>query len=210
MISPSFAAVILAAGESLRMGRDKALLPFPAAGGGATFLGANIERLTRFAEMVIVVGGANSDSLKPEIFTRGAYLVTNPEPERGQLSSLQVGLQEVLNRGRDAAIVTHTDRIPAQAETLTELLAAFRTRSRTGGTWAVVPEFDGQHGHPIVIGREMMEKLLRAPQGSTARDVEHANQEHVFYLAVKDVAVLKNVNTPQEYAALSASAKLPA
>src|SRR5919205_2394381 len=101
MIAPSFAGVILAAGESSRMGRDKALLPWH----GQTFLSAGIERLKPFTQLVIVVAGNNVEVLKPEIYARGAFLAINEEPTRGQFSSLQVGLHEELNRGRDAAIV---------------------------------------------------------------------------------------------------------
>src|SRR5207245_8801454 len=55
--------------------------------------------------------------------------------------------------------------------------------------WAVVPEFGGRHGHPFVIGREMIEAFLRAPIGSSAREVEHANQSHIRYFPVNDPLV---------------------
>jgi len=109
VIAASFAGVILAAGGSSRMGPTRRFLPWE----GSTFLSATIERLRPFTQLVIVVAGANAKSLAPEVYARGGFLVTNPEPERGQFSSLRVGLQEVLNRGRDAAVVTLVDRPPA-------------------------------------------------------------------------------------------------
>ena len=54
--------------------------------------------------LVIVVAGKNASSLAPVVYGAGAAMVANPDPARGQFSSLQVGLQEVLNRGRDAAM----------------------------------------------------------------------------------------------------------
>src|SRR5215813_9536176 len=96
--------VILAAGESSRMGRDKALLPWPkdagTPGGGGTILSSAIRSLSEYCDFVIVVGGKNEDVLRPVVYGCGAFLVRNPKPERGQFSSLETGLREVLNRGR--------------------------------------------------------------------------------------------------------------
>jgi molybdenum cofactor cytidylyltransferase len=76
----------------------------------------------------------------------------------------------------------------------------------TGGKeiWAVVPEFNQKHGHPIVIGREMIEAFLRAPAGSNAREVEHANQARIRYVTVSDPNVAVNVNTPEDFQKLHA------
>ena len=197
-LSPSFAGVILAAGASSRMGRDKALLPWR----DGTFLSSAIRALQPATELVIVVAGGNAANLSPIADANAAFLVLNPNPQQGQFSSLQVGLREVLNRGRDAAIVTLVDRPPAEVETIQQLRAAF-----LGGddqTWAVVPEFGGKHGHPFVIGREMIEAFLRAPVHGSARDVEHANQSHVRYFPVSDPLVVANVDTPEDFEKLRA------
>jgi len=197
-LSPSFAGVILAAGASSRMGRDKALLPWR----DGTFLSAAIRALQPATELVIVVAGANAANLEPIADADAAFLALNPNPQQGQFSSLQVGLREVLNRGRDAAIITLVDRPPAEVETMQQLRAAF-----LGGdeqTWAVVPEYGGKHGHPFVIGREMIEAFLRAPVHSSAREVEHANQAHIRYLPVSDPLVVANVDTPEDFEKLRA------
>jgi len=180
------------------MGRDKALLPWR----DGTFLSAAIRALQPATELVIVVAGDNAANLEPIADADAAFLIVNPNPQQGQFSSLQVGLREVLNRGRDAAIVTLVDRPPAEVETIQQLRAAF-----LGGdeqTWAAVPEYGGKHGHPFVIGREMIEAFLRAPVQSSARDVEHANQAHVRYLPVSDPLVVANVDTPEDFERLRA------
>jgi CTP:molybdopterin cytidylyltransferase MocA len=187
------------------MGTEKALLPWE----GSTFLGSAIERLTPLVELVIVVGGANSNALKQTVYAKGAFLVTNPDPARGQFSSLQVGLQEVLNRGRDAALVTHVDRPPATSATISLLKQTFVSHAARG-QWAVVPESadpatgEMKHGHPIAVGRELIEQFLRAPASSIARDIEHAHQARITYLPVTDTAVITNANTPEEYERLVA------
>ena len=204
MIAPSYAGVILAAGTSTRMGRDKALLDWH----GKSFLAAAIESLRPFTQMVIVVGGENSEQLKPIVWAQGGFLVTNPEPALGQFSSLRVGLQEVLNRGRDAALITHVDRPPASPSTIQALQVAFGFHSKDR-KWAVVPQYGETHGHPIVAGREMIEAFLKADVNSTARNVEHAHQARIVYLPVEDPNVVRNVNTPEEYEALIAQHPSP-
>ena len=203
----SFAGLILAAGESSRMGRDKALLPWPPPASGQspsseTFLSAAIRSLSEATEFVLVVVGKNEAALAPIIYSEGASLVVNPDPSRGQFSSLQIGLHEVLNHGRDAAMVTLVDRPPVSATTIQTLHDAFETAGQN--TWAVVPEYSGKHGHPYLVGREMMEAFLRVPATSVARDIEHAHEEHIQYVSVEDSLVALNINTPEDYAGLLA------
>jgi len=205
--SSSFAGIILAAGESSRMGRDKALLPWPPQVEGQapakeTFLSAAIGSLSFSTDFIVVVAGANESDLAPIAYASGASVVTNPDPSLGQFSSLRVGLREVLNRGRDAAMITLVDRPPASAGTIQLLRTAFESASPD--IWAVVPEFSGQHGHPYLAGRELIEAFLQAPATSTAREVEHGCQQHILYVAVSDPFVALNVNTPDDYAALVA------
>jgi len=128
-------------------------------------------------------------------------MIVNQNPEQGQFSSLQLGLQDVMNRGRDAAIVTLVDPSSAGVETIQQLEATFLTADER--TWAVVPEHAGKHGHPIVIGREMISAFLHAPVTSSARDVEHAQQQHVLYVPVSDPLVALNVDTPEDFEKLA-------
>ena len=205
--APSFAGVILAAGESSRMGTDKALLPWPPSTAGQppsghTFLSAAIHSFSLSTDFIVVVAGKNLAELAPIAYADGASLVINPDPSRGQFSSLQVGVREVLNRGRDAAIITLVDRPPASIATVQTLRTAFEEAGND--VWAVVPEFSGKHGHPFLVGREMIEAFLHAPPTSTARDIEHQHRDRVAYVGVDDSNVTLNVNTPDDYAKLSA------
>lgn len=205
--SPSLCGVILSAGQSTRMGRDKALLPWPPENStGETFLSAAIRALSPFNDMVLVVAGENEVAVESVVYANGAELVRNPDPSRGQFSSLQVGLHELLNRGRDAAMVTLVDRPPASAETLRLLLTSFED-AILRRKWAVIPQCGGKHGHPIVIGREMIEAFLRAPVTSNAREVEREHAALLEYVEVADPAITLNVDTPQDYALLNPPAK---
>jgi molybdenum cofactor cytidylyltransferase len=211
ILAPSICGVILAAGFSTRMGRDKALLPWPPVAEGTpvanTFLGATIDLLQAYTDLVIVVAGKNEAVLEAVVYGHGAFIAVNREPERGQFSSLQTGLQEVLNRGRDAALITLIDHPPVLPITVRKLLDAFLTPGLD--LWAVVPEVRrGEqlvHGHPIVVRREMIEVFLRAPADATARDVEHQYQQHIQYLPVEDARVAANIDTPEDYERLFSS-----
>ena len=140
---PSFCAVILAAGESSRMGTDKALLPWPPpinqeATSSENFLSAAIRLLSPYNDMVFVVAGRNADAIAPIVYASGGFLVVNPDSSRGQFSSLRIGLNEVLSRGRDAAMITLVDRPPVRSATVEVLSAAF-SAALVDHKWAVVP-----------------------------------------------------------------------
>ena len=210
-LSPSICGVILAAGFSSRMGRDKALLPWPPVAEGTpaanTFLGATIDLLQAYADLVIVVAGKNVAAIEPVAYGHGAFLVVNPAPDSGQFSSLRIGLQEVMSRGRDAALIALIDHPPVLPITVQHLRDAFLNAGPD--VWAVVPEVrrgeELVHGHPIVVGREMIEAFLRAPADATARDVEHQCQKHIQYLPVGDTRVAVNIDTPEDYERLFGS-----
>jgi molybdenum cofactor cytidylyltransferase len=204
-LSPSICGVILAAGFSTRMGRDKALLPWPPVAEGTpavnTFLGATIDLLQAYTDLVIVVAGKNAIGIGPIAYEHAAFLAVNPLPERGQFSSLRVGLQEVLNRGRDAALVALVDHPPVLPTTVQQVRDAFLNSGPE--VWTIVPEVkrgdDLVHGHPIIVGREMIEVFLRAPVGATAREIEHRYQQHVLYVPVDDWRVAANIDAPEDY-----------
>jgi molybdenum cofactor cytidylyltransferase len=193
------------------MGQDKALLPWPPTSAAAvaisptnTFLSAAIRLFFSHVDVVLVVVGKNEAALAPVVYANGASLVVNPDPARGQFSSLRVGLQEVLNRGRDAAMITLVDRPPVRMETLETLEAAFeQATTTTQRKWAAIPEYQGKHGHPILAAREMIEAFLRAPESSSARDVEHEHQDEIEYVPIDDPLIAVNINTPEQYAALN-------
>ncbi|MFL6439718.1 MAG: NTP transferase domain-containing protein [Terriglobales bacterium] len=196
--SPSFAGVVLAAGASARMGEDKALLQY----GGRTFLAGAIQLLQSACDFVVVVTGANTDLLRPVVYQNSAYLVRNWKPELGQFSSLRLGLQAALDRGRDAVCVTLVDRPPARPDTLFTLKDHF-LQTAAERVWSVVPQFDGKHGHPVIFSREMMEVFLRADLSANARQIEHQHQDRIEYVSVDDARVAMNINTPEDYSALA-------
>jgi molybdenum cofactor cytidylyltransferase len=201
--------VILSAGASTRMGRDKALLPWPPAApgsdvsSGGTLLSAAIAALRPFTEAIVVVAGRNAENIGPVVAANGAAMVRNPDPERGQFSSLQVGLREVAARGCDGAMITLVDCPPLSAASLERLRLSF-DGALAVGKWGVAPENSGRHGHPLLASRALIDTFLGAPVTSNAREVKRAHAQQIEYVPVPDSLVSVDVNTPEEYVALSA------
>jgi molybdenum cofactor cytidylyltransferase len=206
--APNLCGLILAAGESSRMGSDKAMLPWPPPPPGATpqpgptLLSAAILAFEPFTRLVVVVAGNNAQPVGVTAGACGAYMVRNPSPERGQFSSLQVGLKEALSRGCDSAMITPVDCPPLSAGSLERLSDSFQ-RALAQGIWAVAPENDGKHGHPLLVSRELIAHFLDAPVTGNAREVLHAHAQRVAYIPVPDSLEKAGLNTPEDYEALA-------
>lgn len=198
---PKLGGVILAAGASSRMGRDKALLPWPPGStSGETLLSAGIAALKPLARTVLVVGGANVEALAPITAASGALLVRNPAPERGQFSSLQTGLRAMLDHGCIAAMIMPVDCAPLSAASLHRLCRAF-DEAIAGGAWAVAPEQRGRRGHPLFAARPLIDAFLNAPVTSNARQVKQGCAERFLYVEIADPLLTVDINTPEQYAA---------
>jgi molybdenum cofactor cytidylyltransferase len=197
--------VILAAGDSTRMGTDKAMLPWPPPSSSAdpsrqTLLAAAIHALEPHTRAVVVVGGKNAGSIAGIVGASGAFLVRNPDPSRGQFSSLQIGLAAALDRGGDCAMITPVDCPPLAPSSLTFLCESFQ-RALERDLWAVAPENSGRHGHPLLIGHDLIRMLIDAPVTKNARDILRAHADRIEYVPVPDDLSRAGMNTPEEYAA---------
>jgi molybdenum cofactor cytidylyltransferase len=199
-VIPGACGVVLAAGQSSRMGREKALLVWPP-GSVGTLLGAGIAAIAPYTETVIVVVGKNKERLGPVARASGATMVENPKPELGQFGSLRVGLGELVGRGFSSAIISPVDSPPLSGASLEALVAEF-LRAKAAGKWAVAPGSVARHGHPLIASREMIEAFLDAPAESNAKVVRGEHEERIAYVESTDPLLGMNVNTPEDYAAL--------
>ena len=174
---------------------------------GDTFLSAAIRLFFSHVDVVLVVVGKNEAALSPVVYANGASLVVNPDPARGQFSSLRVGLREVLNRGRDAAMITLVDRPPVRVETLATLETAYE-QAAIHRKWAAIPNIRESTGIQFWPAAKCSKRFCELPQTSNARDVEHAHQSEIEYVPVDDPLVAVNVDTPEQYASLTAPPQL--
>ena len=134
------AGIILAAGASSRMGNPKALLEYR----GETFVNRLVRLLSYGCERVIRGLGYHAETIRARM--DGAEIVVNPDPSRGQLSSLQTGLREV-PQDVEAVLFTPVDSPSVRESTITRVVEAFRSRNEN--TLLVIPRFNGRRGHPV-------------------------------------------------------------
>jgi molybdenum cofactor cytidylyltransferase len=186
--------LILAAGESLRMGSPKALLEYR----GETFLDRLIGLFARRCSPVIAVLGAHRETVRAGLRRTGeALLVENPDYQFGQLSSMQCGLRAA-PADAHGVLFTLVDH-PAVASATIEALCDF------GGSAPLrIPRFEGQRGHPIWLSKSLAPEFLALPAGSAARDVVMRYECEIAYIDVNDPGILADVDDPQAYAKLLA------
>lgn len=142
----------------------------------AESVGKLIDALNADTEMVLVAVGANSEALAPAVWARAAYLVQLPETATGA-DALRIVLQDILNRGRDTALVTESTSQGLTQETAHRMVAEYCAAGDE--IWAVVPEAEVLQGHPVLLGRQMIELFLRGQKWSAADEILFANLEHV-------------------------------
>lgn len=187
-----FAAIILAAGASERMGYPKALLGYR----GRPFLTGIVEAC--FAAGVdkrVVVLGYYADKILEEIDLTDVIVAMNDDLDAGPIGSVRAGLAALAAFPVDAVLVWPVDRPHVAVSTIEALLDTFRTTHQP----IVVPTHGGRRGHPVVFARRVFAELLGAPNGEGARAVVHRDSSRVAEVAVEDPAVLEDFNTPEDY-----------
>ena len=188
-------AIVLAAGRSSRMGRAKAMLP---AGGGHTFLTRIVATfLDAGVDDVIVVVGHDADQIASSFSESGlpARFVVNREYDRGQLSSLLAGLGVVDRPGVSATLVTLVDVPLVSVATVRTVIETYR---RTGAP-IVRPTSGDRHGHPLLIGRVLFEKLRAADPSTGAKPIVRAHASADGDIAVDDEGAFADIDTEEEY-----------
>jgi molybdenum cofactor cytidylyltransferase len=187
-------AIVLAAGLSARMGQPKLLLPW---GDESTI----IRELCRTAAActvgeVIVVTGAEREAVEAQLTDLPVRMVYNPYFATNEmLSSLQAGLSAAAEDAA-ACLVILGDLPALTREIVEQVLEAYRA----GLGRIVVPEYDGRSGHPVLFDRAFWPELARLEVGSVPRAVVEANRGDVYRLAITSSAILRDVDTPDDYA----------
>jgi molybdenum cofactor cytidylyltransferase len=192
--------IVLAAGRSSRMGRPKAALRIGP--GGPTFAAAVVQTL-RAAGLprVVVVAGAHPAVVRDAVpVLLGVEVVDHPDWRSGQLSSLLAGLEAVDTPALEAIAVTLVDVPLVRAATVAALVEAWRTT----GAPIVRPAIGERHGHPVIFDRATFAALRSAPLDVGAKAVIARFRAQVIDLPTDDAGTLRDVDTPDDYAALLA------
>ncbi|MGH9783495.1 MAG: nucleotidyltransferase family protein, partial [Terriglobia bacterium] len=189
------AGIILAAGESSRMGRDKALLPL----GRETFLGHLIEVLRGEVRPLVVVLGHHAEQIEEQIarFT-DVQIVRNPNYKLGQLSSLQAALRVLASEPVAGAVVCLVDHPAVTKGVVRALLDCFEKHP----TNIVIPTCQGRRGHPALFPARLFPEFLDAPLDGGARVVVRRHAAEVELVETGEEGILLDVDRPADYAAL--------
>jgi CTP:molybdopterin cytidylyltransferase MocA len=188
------AALILAAGRSERMGRPKALLKHVFT--GRTFV-AHLISTAREAGLpaIFVIGRSANVELEAEVNEMGVALLVNAAPDRGQLSSIMVGVEAAERLAASAVLVMPVD-VPLVTSTV---LSRVLTAANRSEAQIVRATHAGQHGHPVLFKRSVFGELRSADPSIGARAIVRADPARVLDVEVSDPGVVLDVDTPEDY-----------
>ncbi|MGH9406194.1 MAG: nucleotidyltransferase family protein [Terriglobia bacterium] len=196
------AGVVLAAGESQRMGRDKPLLTYQQ----RPFLEAILEKLAAagITERIVVLG-YHADKIRAAVRMQGAKIIDNPHYRLGQTSSLQAGLREIGTGTAAGVLLCLVDHPAVEPRVISELVAAFE---RTGAP-LIVPVSEGRRGHPVLIARALFAELLALTPDCGANVVLAKYRDAACEVTVQDRGILLDIDTPEDYRALAEQDRSP-
>jgi CTP:molybdopterin cytidylyltransferase MocA len=153
------------------------------------------------SDIVVITGRDHErlvDALANERFAVRPRLVRNPDPSRGQLSSLLTGMDAVVEPDTPAMVVTLVD-VPLLLPETVRLVVSEWQRTRAP---IVRPAIGERHGHPVVFDQRVFDELRLAPPDIGAKAVVRAHAAEVLNVPVADEGCLVDVDTPRDYEAL--------
>jgi len=191
----NISAIILAAGESRRMGQPKLLLSW----GKTTVLGQIVATFSKagIADIVVVTGSTRKliENLVAELAkdypVRATY---NPDYKfGGMLSSIKTGLTE-LNLHTRAALIGLGDQPQVREDTVQHICTAFLEMDAP----LVIPSFENRRGHPWLVVHPLWNEILALPLSTTPREFLDAYNAQVKYI-MADQSILQDLDTPEDY-----------
>jgi molybdenum cofactor cytidylyltransferase len=188
----NISAIVLAAGQSKRMGQPKLLLPWE----NTTVLGKVIETLNQagIEDILVVTGGAKNEV---EIIAARykARVIYNVEFEKAEmLVSIQLGLKEQ-NAQVEGTLICLGDQPQVEERCVRKVYGAFQKNKCN----LVVPSYQMHRGHPWLVSRELWGEVLEMRASESMRDFLSKHQEQIFYVEHDSPSVLQDLDTPEDY-----------
>ena len=181
-----FAAIITAAGESVRMGSPKALVPF----NGLALIDHQIACLKGFGQIIVVTGHAGDAVLE---HVGRALCVHNPDYTVGRSRSIEVGANAVRSELQGTLIVG-VDQ-PLVPDILSELLLTFDASVDL----AALPIMEGRRGHPVLCASELFPELRACSQvDGGLRGILEKAEEGIREVPVYDERIHADLNSPED------------
>ena len=186
-------AIVLAAGESRRMGTQKLLLPF----GSTTVVGHIVGQLLNSAvDKAFVVTGHDADTVAGALAALRARItiVHNPEYRSGMLSSVRCGLRALPPEAR-GVLIALGDQPAINASLVNDLIQAFAKRAKG----IVVPAYEGRRGHPLLFATRYSDEILTLYGDTGLRGLLHAHPDDVLEVSASTPAVVSDMDFPEDY-----------
>lgn len=184
-------AMILAAGESKRMGKPKLLLPF----GEKTMIETVIDRVIQSkVEKILVVLGSNWKKIEKKIGNLPLEIAINPDFKEGMLSSVQHGFHELPEDAR-AVLVFLGDQPSIPSEVIDSVIDAFRKT----GKGIVLPVYKGERGHPVLIDMKYRHEVENLNPEVGLRELVYGQTDDILEVEVDDAGILRDINDIEDY-----------
>ncbi len=187
-------AIILAAGESKRMGQPKQLLPFR----GSTLLGQIMENLLQSqAAEIIVVLGYQAEKIIPQIAREPVKIVVNPDFDQGMSSSIKCGLSHI-SEAADGVMIVLGDQPLIEKETIDLLIKKHRQSERG----IILPVYKGIRGHPVIFKMKYKDELLRLTGDIGGKQIVERHPSDVLEVEVDYESVVISIDAESDYQSL--------
>jgi molybdenum cofactor cytidylyltransferase len=184
-------AIILAAGESKRMGEPKQLMPF----GQSTILEKAIDNLLSSAvNEIIVVLGYKAEEVLKTIATKPVKIAINPDYKQGMSTSIIAGLS-LIARQAQAVMLALGDQPLVDSQTINQLIEEFYNHDKG----IVVPTYHGKRGHPVIFAIKYKQKLLELTGDIGGREVIKDHPDDILEVAVDSESVISDIDTRADY-----------
>jgi len=184
-------AMILAAGESKRMGKPKLILPF----GETTILGAVINNvLSSKADKILVVLGSDAEKIRKKIENLSLEITTNPGYQKGMLSSVQWGFKNLSDNAK-AALVCLGDQPGISTVVINKVIDVYK-RTRKG---IVIPVYKKNRGHPVLIDIKYRKDVKNLNPDIGLRELVYNHPEDTVEVKVEAPSILHDIDDPDDY-----------
>jgi len=186
-------AIVLAAGESKRMGRTKQLLDWE----GRTILQQVLENLGRSrVDEVILVLGHEAERIVQTLDTRKVKVVINKNYRAGMISSIQQGLIN-LSDSAEAFFIVLADQPGIRPEVFDRLIDEFRGIIPKKSI--ILPGYRGRRGHPALFSAKYRQEALRITGDVGFRQVLEELPEEILTVEMDTDSILQDIDTPEDY-----------
>ena len=184
-------AILLAAGESKRMGRPKQLLPL----GETTMVERAIDNLlgAGVGEVIVVVGYRAPEIIK-KIASKPVKIAANQAYQQGMSTSIIAGLK-LVDEGAGAVMLALADQPLVDSQTVSRLISEFGSHHEG----IAIPTYQGQRGHPVIFSIRYREELSRLKGDIGGRQIVSDHPDDILEVAVDSPAVVSDIDTADDY-----------